>query len=97
MKLVIDRCDSYDADSNSIVVEGMGFVDAESGVFVTDPFVSDCGRFPYDLQQAKFYYKLTTSEVLQIVRHNSSLGLIMDCFNSYDFEKVRNMCFRSKK
>lgn len=42
-------------------------------------------------------YKLTTSEVLQIVRHNSSLGLIMDCFNSYDFEKVRNMCFRSKK
>ncbi|QIW86611.1 hypothetical protein AMA2_52 [Achromobacter phage AMA2] len=95
MKLVIDRCDGYDANGDYLEVQGMGFTDTDSGVFVTDPFVSDCGRFPYNMQQAKFYYKLTSSEVLQIVRHNSSLGLILDCYNSYDFEKVRKMAFRN--
>lgn len=95
MKLVIDRCESYDADGNMSVVEGMGFTDAESGVFVTDPFISDCGRFPYNMQQAKFYYKLTSSEVLQIVRHNASIGLITDSYNSYSFEAFCKMAFRN--
>lgn len=91
MELVIGFGTTFDADGNMLETEALGFMDEDSGLFIIDPFTSDCGRFGYDLQEAMSCYNLTREEVLRIVEHNSQLN-VFESNPNYTLEEIRSMC-----
>lgn len=91
MKLVIGLGTTFDADGNMLDTEALGFHDEESGIFIIDPFTSDCGRFGFTLQEAMDSYNLTREEVLRIVKHNMPLN-VFESNPCYNTEDIRNMC-----
>ena len=89
MHLTIGLGTTFDETGDMLETEGLGFF--YEGLFIIDPFTSDCGRFGYTLLQAMDNYGLSHAEVLRIVEHNSQLK-VFESNPRYTLEEIRNMC-----